>query len=326
MAGNVKEWVADWYDPKYHLDAPTENPLGPENGEERLVKSSSNQDRFDDSLAGHRFHLDPLENLIDLGFRCVVEDPTYFAPFCEAQVFMGPNLDGSQANCVPTVQCNDVDISLSPVCDELNNPIVIVNFDLSNTPPDGWTYDAPLCSQNPGAKTPVSDQFICPPGAPAGPAVAEGTCDISAPAGCDTCPAHYNKVGDACIWDGSGTEGTACLPGFEFDPAAQCCTSSDGVGADYGLCPAGSFPLNGICVANPFAVPDKMIVPIVYGNGCEPPPGDDDNPGDDDGDDDGGACTLPAKSNSECRQELANTQPPPTNPHWDPVACKCVPQ
>ena len=40
MAGNVTEWVADWYSENYYEISPFENPPGPEAGKERVVRGS----------------------------------------------------------------------------------------------------------------------------------------------------------------------------------------------------------------------------------------------------------------------------------------------
>ena len=41
MAGNVREWTADWYNPHYYRISARENPKGPEFGEERVIRGGS---------------------------------------------------------------------------------------------------------------------------------------------------------------------------------------------------------------------------------------------------------------------------------------------
>jgi formylglycine-generating enzyme required for sulfatase activity len=41
MAGNVAEWVQDWYDPNYYRSAPLSNPSGPERGAIKSMRGGS---------------------------------------------------------------------------------------------------------------------------------------------------------------------------------------------------------------------------------------------------------------------------------------------
>jgi len=70
MAGNVREWVADWWTPR--LPAKDEhNPEGPKSGSERVVRGGGWQSPAAGLRTWVRGHLKPDKRAIDLGFRCV---------------------------------------------------------------------------------------------------------------------------------------------------------------------------------------------------------------------------------------------------------------
>jgi len=74
MAGNVREWVADWYAEDYYKRGPTRNPLGPETGEFRVLRGSSWIDHFTSVRTTHRLPIDPAISTNTTGFRCT-RDP-----------------------------------------------------------------------------------------------------------------------------------------------------------------------------------------------------------------------------------------------------------
>ncbi len=318
MAGNTREWVADWYSPVYNVENPVADPLGPELGEKRSVRGSSYADSANITIAAHRFSLDPNETSEDLGFRCVINEPdpsTLFAPWCELIGYAGIGPDGSPASCMPEVKCNDVSISVSAECDpQTNNSYTIVTFEMSNNPPDNWNYGVSGCDPIPGEQSATKDKFLCVPPGPVGPATATGSCTDAA--GCAaSCPMHYNKVGDKCVWDGSGTNSTDCLPGATYDPLTQCCTATPGTGIDFGLCPAGFYNVNGVCVPNPKGIVDSVNVNVQIIDSCAPPTDDPNDPGDDPddpggGNPGGGGCVPKTCSTFEV---------------FDMATCSCIP-
>jgi formylglycine-generating enzyme required for sulfatase activity len=70
LAGNVWEWVADWYAPDYFRHAPAHNPKGPERGTRRLIKGGACCSMFLLPRASNRLAFPPDYRDDDLGFRC----------------------------------------------------------------------------------------------------------------------------------------------------------------------------------------------------------------------------------------------------------------
>lgn len=71
MAGNVREWVSDWYDPDYYKDAPNRNPHGPDkNGVVRSIRGGSWHSPASDITASSRGRGGFALQTHGTGFRC----------------------------------------------------------------------------------------------------------------------------------------------------------------------------------------------------------------------------------------------------------------
>ncbi|MBN1947217.1 MAG: SUMF1/EgtB/PvdO family nonheme iron enzyme [Bradymonadales bacterium] len=75
MAGNVAEWVADWYGPYPAGEQEIDNPVGPETGSRRVFRGGSYLDSADWIRTTARRSSPPQLRSSTLGFRCAWSEP-----------------------------------------------------------------------------------------------------------------------------------------------------------------------------------------------------------------------------------------------------------
>ncbi len=319
MAGNVFEWAFDRYQDEYYLNAPLENPQGPEKGLMRSIRSSAFNSGGNQTQVYNRFSARPTDQRSNLGFRCVVEDPSYFAPFCEYPMTYGTDgIGGAPSGKGIQISCPDLSITQNPTCNG-TSPVTYIDIkSITNNLP--YLFIKGLCTQT---SQPNYD-FECTANTYVGVCA---TCRVTITVP-PQCPVNYTYDAGSKKCIGKGTPG-ACLPGTTAvtTSSGQCCNfipGSIGPTADplsqgstwshpelsppfpYPNCPAGTSPLHDttsnlfgcISLQHAYSYCDSVGVSL---NSCSSPGGG--------GEGSTGGC--PAQS---C----------PSNYAWDPGSCSCV--
>ena len=88
MAGNVFQWVNDFYDEHAYDSMPARNPTGPASGSSHVLRGSSYETEKVLLASAVRHFGASAYHSSELGFRCAVAQPAALAPYCQLNSYV----------------------------------------------------------------------------------------------------------------------------------------------------------------------------------------------------------------------------------------------
>ncbi len=236
MAGNVFEWVNDFYGENYYTSAPAQDPPGPDSGQYRVIRGSSFETDTEQAAVATRHFGGNAFHDRQTGFRCVVPQPAALAPMCQTSSYLPSALVGEgecqppeaavdAAYCESKVPYTTIDIpmgaewSVSTVDHFCEEAVIDGQRRLTCSGPDASTGELVVCNAACSGLSEVTG--------------AEPSCDpgYGLDAGSSTC--LYSPV--------SPEPGvTGCAEGFTLIERGDTRTCAPGLGGE-GLCPVGTY-------------------------------------------------------------------------------------
>ncbi|MFH1186063.1 MAG: formylglycine-generating enzyme family protein [Chloroflexota bacterium] len=258
MAGNVFQWVNDFYDERAYDAMDLRNPTGPASGDARVLRGSSYETETALLPSGVRHFGGAGYHSGELGFRCAVPQPKPLAPFCQLSSYIptGAGPAGSICELPRTgVQRNycagRLGYATITIPDGATYRITtpgyacsdaIVNGErlLTCSGPDESSGKVTVCnSACAGAPAETGAPVVCDPGYDLDPSTVQCIyAPVALDAGVSGCPVGYNLIqrGDRKICAVGLNQNGQCPAGTYFDGQYGACVSPvAGADAPYGI-------------------------------------------------------------------------------------------